>query len=125
IADVAAIRALASGREPKGAGAILAFAFASDGILYRDECGRYLRKMAPWSLPALIRGAAHPRDASRRRYATYQLERLDRQNPRKALADAPNDFLKVAVLDAFKDSLDREAVFVVLDTVDDVSPQVR
>lgn len=124
IADVAAIRALA-GKDPDGAAAILDFAFTPEGTIYRDECGRYLRRMAPWSLPALIRGSEKSGEGSRARYATYQLERLDRQNPRKALADAPNDELKIEVLRAFQDSLYREAVFVVLDTVDDVSPGVR
>jgi hypothetical protein len=125
LADIAAIRALADTHDPDGAAAILDFAFEVDGVTYRDECGRYLRKMAPWSLPALLRGAEKEGEGSRSRYANYQLERLDRQNPRKALADAPNDQLKVAVLEAFKDSLHREAVFVVLDTIDDGSPVVR
>jgi hypothetical protein len=125
IADIAAIRALAAAHEPGGATAILDFAFTPDGVAYRDECGRYLRRMAPWSLPALIVGSEKVGDLSKSRYANYQLERLDRQNPRKALADAPNEQLKVQVLDAFRTSLNREAVFVVLETVDDISPAVR
>jgi tetratricopeptide (TPR) repeat protein len=125
IADVATIEALAASNDPDAAAVIFDFAFAADGVTYRDECGRTLRRMAPYSLPALIRGSEKHGDLSMSRYAVYQLERLDRQEPRKALADAPNEALKIAVLDAFKDSLYREAVYAVLDTVDDASPAVR
>src|SRR5690606_6869078 len=59
------------------------------------------------------------------RYAKYQLERLDRENPHKALGDAPTDDLKVEILKAFADSQYREAVYAVLDTVDHVAPEVR
>jgi hypothetical protein len=125
--DIAAIRALAASKHTKGAAAILSFAFDDAGIAYRDECGRYIRRMAPWSLPALIRAAENPsaRSAGRARYSRYQLERLDRENPRKALNDAPTDELAAEILHTFADSQYREAVFVVLDNVDHVSPKVR
>jgi tetratricopeptide (TPR) repeat protein len=129
VLDLATIRALAASKDSRGAAAIVGFAFVPDGIAYRDECGRFLRRMSPWSLPALIRAAESPSgknaDKSRARYARYQLERLDRENPRKALNDAPTDELQVEVLQTFADSQYREAVFVVLDTVDHVSPVVR
>ncbi|HTE55330.1 MAG TPA: hypothetical protein VK698_30965 [Kofleriaceae bacterium] len=127
--DIAAIRALAASKDSRGAAAIVGFAFEAAGVAYRDECGRFLRRMSPWSLPALIRAAESPSgknaDKSRARYARYQLERLDRENPRKALNDAPTDELQVEILKTFADSQYREAVFVVLDTVDHVSPAVR
>ncbi|HWM84785.1 MAG TPA: hypothetical protein VNO33_03080 [Kofleriaceae bacterium] len=127
--DLAAIRALAASKQSKGAAAILTLAFNDEGIAYRDECGRYLRRMSPWSLPALIRAAEMPAgraaDKSRARYAKYQLERLDRENPRKALSDAPTDELQVEILHTFAESQYREAVFVVLDNVGHVSPKVR
>ncbi|HKE14086.1 MAG TPA: hypothetical protein VKB80_04465 [Kofleriaceae bacterium] len=127
LVDIAAIRALAASKHTRGAAAILSFAFDESGIAYRDECGRYIRRMAPWSLPALIRAAENPaaRSAGRARYARYQLERLDRENPRKALNDAPTDELAAEILHTFADSQYREAVFVVLDNVDHVSPKVR
>jgi tetratricopeptide (TPR) repeat protein len=129
LGDIAAIRALAAGKQSSGAAAILKFAFQAEGVAYRDECGRFLRRMSPWSLPALIRAAEMPSDRaadkSRARYARYQLERLDRENPRKALSDAPTDELQVEILRTFADSQYREAVFVVLDNVDHVSPKVR
>ena len=127
--DIAAIRALAASKLSRGAAAILTFAFQDEGVAYRDECGRYLRRMSPWSLPALIRAAEMPAgraaDKSRARYARYQLERLDRENPRKALNDAPTDELQAEILHTFADSQYREAVFVVLDNVNHVSPRVR
>jgi tetratricopeptide (TPR) repeat protein len=127
VLDIAAVRALAASKQSAGAAAILAFAFRDDGMAYRDECGRYLRRMSPWSLPALIHSAQSPsvRNKSRARYARYQLERLDRENPRKALSDAPTDELQAEILHTFADSQYREAVFAVLDNVDHVSPRVR
>ena len=126
LVDLAVIRALAASQTSAAAKAILDFAFTPDGIAYRDECGRFLRRMSPWSLPSLILAAKgwHV-DASKRRYARYQLERLDREAPRKALNDATTDDLKVEILNAFAQSKYREAVYAVLDTVDDPSPEVR
>ena len=88
IADIAAIRALAASRRIDAARAILAVAFAPDTMIYFDECGRQLRKMAPYSVPALIIGLQHAREKGKRnkafeRYSNYQLERLDRQEPSK------------------------------------------
>ena len=125
IADVVVIRALAASRQPPAGGVILDFAFDEIGIVYRDECGRYLRKMAPYSLPPLIMASQLDRKhRSKDRYATYQLERLDRQNPNKAMAAASAE-LKIQILKAFADSQYREAVYAVLDYVDHVDPRVR
>jgi hypothetical protein len=125
IADVATIRALAASRQVAAGAAILDFAFTEVGLIYRDECGRYLRKMSPYSLPAIIRASQKRKEnASLARYANYQLERLDRQNANKALADT-NDTLKLAILEAYKDSLYREAVYAVLDHVNHINPKVR
>ncbi|HUS65327.1 MAG TPA: hypothetical protein VMZ28_12320 [Kofleriaceae bacterium] len=129
LVDLALIRALAASKSSAGADAILSFAFTADGVAYRDECGRFLRQLSPWSLPALIVGAETKQKTeagkSRARYAKYQLERLDRENPKKALNDAPTDALKIEILKAFAESQYREAVYATLDTVDDVSPDVR
>lgn len=125
-ADVAAIRALADARSPEAAKVILDFAFTEIGLVYRDECGRRLRHMSPVSLPALIRGSENRKHAySLRRYAGYQLERLDRENPHKAMQDADTDELKIAILDAFADSRYREAIYAVLEYVDHTAPAVR
>ncbi len=125
IADVAAIRALAAGGDDAAARAVLDVGFAPETMIYRDEVGRRLRAMAPVSIPALTIGS-QAKDDIRRRYTTYQLERLDRQEPSKALAAAAGDEgLRVAILDAFRATHHREAVHAVLATIDDESPRVR
>ena len=125
IADDAAIRALAGTREIRAAQLIFDAAFAADTMIYRDECGRYLRKMEPASIPALTQESL-AKDFDRRRYATWQLERLDRQEPGKALDAALGDeALTVAILDTFRRTHHREAVHAVWRHVDDDSPRVR
>jgi tetratricopeptide (TPR) repeat protein len=125
IADVAALRALASTRDIRAAAVILDVGFAAETMVYRDECGRRLRAMAPYSIPALTI-ASQSREPARRRYATYQLERLDRQDPAKALQAASGDEdLRIAILDAFRTSRHREAVHAVLATINDEAPRVR
>lgn len=126
IADVAAIRALAATKDVRAATLIFDVAFGEDSIIYRDECGRYLRKMEPYSVPALTRESQRAKDPDRRRYATWQLERMDRQDPLKALAAAAGDErLTMAVLDAFRETKLREAVHAVWTQVDADSPLVR
>lgn len=124
ITDVAIIRALAASRVPAAAHPIFNAGFADDTMVYRDECGRYLRKMEPVSIPVLTIESQGSGD--RRRYATYQLERLDRQDPGKALAAATSDeALLIAILDAFRSTKHREAVYAVFDYIDKESPRVR
>jgi tetratricopeptide (TPR) repeat protein len=126
IGDVAAIRALAATKDPRAAAVIFDIAFGEDSMIYRDEAGRYLRKMEPYSVPLLTRDSQIAKDADRRRYATYQLERIDRQDPLKALATAAGDeALMIAVLDVFHETREREAVHAVWTKIDDDSPRVR
>lgn len=126
IADDAALRALAASQVPAAAQAMLEVAFSEQGMVYRDEIGRYLRKMHPYSIPALIRGRAQTKDGSLSRYARYQLERLDREEPSKAMAAAAKDEqLAAEILRAYQDTKFRHAVGVVLDYVDHLSPTVR
>ena len=125
IADDAAIRALAATNDIHAAQLIFNTAFAAETMIYRDECGRYLRKMEPASIPALTRESLS-RDFDRKRYATWQLERLDRQEPGKALDAALGDeALTIAVLDVFRTTHHREAVHAVWRRVDADSPRVR
>jgi hypothetical protein len=79
IADIAALRALSQTKDIRAAQLIFDTAFLPETMIYRDECGRYVRKMEPWSIPAITRESQGKSD--RRRYATWQLERLDRQDP--------------------------------------------
>jgi tetratricopeptide (TPR) repeat protein len=126
IADVAAIRALAGTKDVRAAAVIFDIAFGEDSIIYRDECGRYIRKMEPYSVPALTRQSQRAKSFDRRRYATWQLERIDRQDPLKALAAAAGDErLTIAILDAFRETRLREAVHAVWTRVDADSPAVR
>ncbi|HEY6180561.1 MAG TPA: hypothetical protein VIX73_39235, partial [Kofleriaceae bacterium] len=124
IADDAAIRALAGTHDIRAAQLIFDAAFAADTMIYRDECGRYLRRMEPASIPALTRESMGKDD--RKRYATWQLERLDRQEPGNALDAALGDeALTIAILDVFRRTHHREAVHAVWHRVDDDSPRVR
>jgi hypothetical protein len=125
LADVALLRALATQRTRAAAAAIVDAAFAPDTMIYRDECGRRLRAMAPQSLPALT-VASQSDEAPRARYANYQLERLDRQEPGKAMAaTATDEELRIALLRAFGSSHHREAVATVLRYTDAPAPRVR
>jgi tetratricopeptide (TPR) repeat protein len=95
-------------------------------MAYRDECGRYLRRMAPYSLPALLAEARDEDGRAITRYAAYQLERMDRKSPAKVLEQASLDeTLELAVLEAYGKSKPREAVGPILETIDDPSPRVR
>ena len=126
MADVAAIRALAASRDIEAGRIVLKFAFTDTGMAYRDECGRYLRRMAPYSLPALLAEARDQDGGAIARYAAYQLERMDRKSPAKVLEQASLDeTLEVAVLEAYGVSKPREAVGPILETIDDPSSRVR
>ncbi|MDX2090591.1 MAG: hypothetical protein SFX73_22215 [Kofleriaceae bacterium] len=124
IADDAAIRALAATKDIRAAYPIFEAAFAEETMIYRDECGRYLRKMEPYSIPALTKMSQTSGD--RRRYGNYQLERIDRQEPGKALASAGGDeALAIAILDTYRETRLREAVHAVWTMVNDGRPRVR
>lgn len=125
LADISAMRALAEQGTREAAQIILDAGFAPETMIYRDECGRRLRAMAPQSLPALT-AASQSDDKPRARYATYQLERMDRQEPGKAMAATTADEdLRIAQLDAFGASHHREAVATVLAFTNDPAPRVR
>lgn len=125
IADDAAIRALAATSDTRAAQVIFDTAFAADTMIYRDECGRYLRRMEPASIPALT-VESMSKDTDRKRYATWQLERLDRQEPGKALdAAAGDEALTIAILEVFRKTHHREAVHAVWRRVNADAPPVR
>jgi tetratricopeptide (TPR) repeat protein len=125
IADDAAIRALAATKDIRAAKPIFDAAFLEETMLYRDECGRYLRKMEPYSIPLLTKEST-ARNYDRKRYGTFQLERLDRQEPGKALASAAgNEALTIAILETFQSTKLREAVHAVWTKVNDDAPRVR
>ena len=122
--DVAAIRALSASKEMSAAQPIFDAAFRDETMIYRDECGRYLRKMEPYSIPMLTKESAGKND--RKRYATWQLERIDRQEPGKALAaGAGDEQVTLAILEVFRATKIREAVHAVWGKVNDDRPRVR
>jgi tetratricopeptide (TPR) repeat protein len=130
VADVTALRALSLSRRSAAATVIAETGFAADTMIYRDECGRRLRAMQPYSVPALLREAKreHPggKVTDRMRYAAYQLERIDRADPDKALiAAGVDEALVVEVFDAFRATHHREAVYAVLRRIDVEAPRVR
>lgn len=126
-ADVAAIRALAETSAPRAATVILDFTFSKIGLIYRDECGRYLRKMSPYSLPAMVVSSLNSKNSrSHRRYANYQLDRLDRDDPNRALDYASADTeLLLSLLDAYGEAKHREAIIPLLRYSDHAAPTVR
>jgi tetratricopeptide (TPR) repeat protein len=125
LADVASLRALSASKEIKAAYVLFNAAFGPETMIYRDEVGRYLRKMHPYSIPALMRESQR-RDYDRKRYSNYQLERLDRQEPSKALSAAAGDEnLLIAILDVWRETKHREAVHAVWTTVNADSLRTR
>ena len=127
VADVGVVRALAGMTSVDAGDLIFRVAFSGDTMIYRDECGRQLRKMAPYSLPALIRRAAIAKKySSARRYASYQLERMDLESPKKAMrASAGDERLEATLLWTYGDAGFRQAVAEVLTHTNDESPAIR
>jgi tetratricopeptide (TPR) repeat protein len=127
LAVVALLRALADAHAEAAADAVLDFGFTPDGLVYRDECGRQIRRMVPESLPTLLRASQdRRRDAGAyARYANYQLDRLSMNRPSYAFAAATNDTVEIAMLHAVRDVKHPDAVSAVLDRVDAPSTGVR
>ena len=124
IADDAAIRALVATKDTRATQPIFDAAFADETMIYRDECGRYLRKLEPYSIPTLTKESAGKND--RKRYATYQLERLDRQEPNKAFAAAAGDeALTLEIIAVYRSTKIREAVHAMWGKVNDDRTRVR
>ncbi len=125
MADVAALRALAATKDIDAAQVMFDAAFWDETMIYRDEVGRYIRRMEPYCIPALMR-ESQARNYDRKRYSNYQLERLDRQEPYKALAAATGDEnLSIAILEAFRATKHREAVHAVWSKVNADSTRIR
>jgi hypothetical protein len=102
------------------------FAFVEEGI-FRDECGRMIRSMGSYAVPTLVR-IYHDRtrgNAKMRRYAAYQMDRMDRLRPGKALAAAADDATRAEILRAYGDARALDAVTTVLGQLDAVSHRVR
>ena len=125
IADDATLRALAATHDITAAQYMFDTAFGEETMIYRDEVGRLLRRMEPYSIPALMK-ESQSRNYDRKRYSNYQLERLDRQEPGKALAAATGDEnLAIAILEVWRKTKHREAVHAVWSKVNSDSTRIR
>ncbi|MSP62640.1 MAG: hypothetical protein EXR72_20390 [Myxococcales bacterium] len=123
---VALMRALAATGRPEALGPLFDFAFAHDGV-FRDECGRAIRALGALSVPGLIQRMHAPGKglARQHRYASYQLDRMDRQRPSTAIACALDDRLRADILHAYGEARALDAVESVLGQVDAASRRVR
>lgn len=126
---VALLRALSLSGQKGSQKAVLPvfdLAFVREGIL-RDECGRQIRAMGSFAIPALLR-IYYNRARSNykmRRYASYQLDRMDRLRPGKAIASAQVDSLRADILHTYGEVLAIDAVEAVLEQVSARSRRVR
>lgn len=126
---VALLRAAASaGRQGvrEAIASLFQFAFVRDG-LFRDECGRSIRSMGSHAVPGLIRiyNDRTRANAKMRRYASYQLDRMDRLRPTKAISSAPDELVRSDIIHAYGEVLALDAVEAVLDQVAAKSHRVR
>lgn len=100
--SVGLARALANSERIEAATTLLRFAYMHRGA-FRDECGRLLRKMGSYALPGLVRAAAidDPEAYRMKRYADYQLDRMNRARPELALKKAETPVLRAELLRAY------------------------
>lgn len=114
---------------------LLEAAYIHEGT-FRDEVGRAIRAIGDPALAELIRSSERPpiereddrfSDPYRKaEYAEYQLDRLDRLQPRKAVASViENPHLLTAILSAYGERRFPDAAEVLLDYVDAGLPRVR
>ncbi len=81
-------------------------------------------------MPALIElmhqpNAASASTAKQRRYASYQLDRMDRQRPQKAISTAPDDRVRAEIIHAYGETRALDAVEAILGQVDSPAHRVR
>ncbi|MCB9705808.1 MAG: hypothetical protein H6711_28350 [Myxococcales bacterium] len=114
---------------------LLEAAYIHEGT-FRDEVGRALRAIGDPAIPELVRRSERPpikkeedrfETAYRQaEYAEYQLDALDRLQPRRAVAGVvDNPHLLAALLDAYGQRRVPEAAEVILDHVESPLPRVR
>jgi hypothetical protein len=126
---VAIMRAIAATRRLDAVEPLFSLAFQLDGV-FRDECGRQIRSMDSFAVPELVRlmhrdDTKQQRFAKQRRYASYQLDRMDRARPSKAIATAPDDRVKAEIIHAYGETRALDAVESVLNQVDSPAHRVR
>jgi hypothetical protein len=126
---VALVRGIAHSKRMDAVDPIFQFAFVLDGV-FRDEVGRQIRAMDSYAIPRLIRlmhqtGPVALKLGKQRRYAAYQLDRMDRQRPGKAISTAPDDLVRAEIIHAYGEEHALDAVDAILGQVDSPSHRVR
>lgn len=121
---VAIMRALAASSDPRATVPLFRFAFEPEGI-FRDECGRQIRAIGDASVAELVPLQHRAPLPKMKRYASFQLDRMDRANPKKAVAAMPDDRLRASLLHQYGEVRALDAVEPVLDYVDADSLRVR
>jgi tetratricopeptide (TPR) repeat protein len=129
IETVKLMRAIAASRRLEAVDPIFKLAFEYDGV-FRDECGRAIRSMDSYAIPRLVELVHQPNAgkasmAKQRRYAAYQLDRMDRQRPQKAISTAPDDRVRAEIIHAYGDTRALDAVEAILGQVDSPAHRVR
>lgn len=134
----------AAGRDPARTDAVvdalLAAAYVHEGT-FRDEVGRAIRRLGDDAVPTLIRRSIRlplPDDEAaaqelkgspayrQAEYAAYQIDRMDRAHPRKALAASRDEPRRlIALLEAYALARPGEAAAPLLEHIDAALPRVR
>ncbi|MEO6954712.1 MAG: hypothetical protein ABI321_23130 [Polyangia bacterium] len=126
---VATMRALAATHRAEAVAPIFKLAFVLDGV-FRDECGKQLRAIGDAAVAPLVR-LQYARvipgvmGAKQRRYAVYQLDRMDRARPLTAITTAPDDRLRAVLIHAYGEARALDAVEAILDQINAQSHRVR
>ncbi len=126
---VAQVRALAATKSADAVEPLWKLAFVLDGV-FRDECGRQIRALGDVAVAPLVRYQYQKNQgavslAKQRRYAVYQLDRMDRARPSKAIAVAPDDGVRAQIIHAYGEARAPDAVDAVLEQVNAQSHRVR
>lgn len=132
VALLRAIAAAGHAGNPDAVEPLFDFAFDLEGV-FRDECGRAIRSMEAQAIPGLIRrNRMQPSKELKglplyrmKRYASYQLDRMDRAQPRKAITTAPDDRIRALIIHAYGEARALDAVDAILEQIDAASPRVR
>lgn len=143
VLEVALLQAAANiGREhPKRTAEVvdtlLAAAYIHEGT-FRDEVGRAIRGVGREALPTLVLRSIKPEVKKKRKtdpdpvellqakYAEYQLDRMDKLHPQRALkAVADNPRLLAELLAAYAQRRPPEASKYILESIDSPIPRVR
>ena len=124
-----AMRALAATHRAEAVGPLFRLAFTLDGA-FRDECGRQIRAIGDAAVAPLVRlqyqrGAPSAPLNKQRRYAMYQLDRMDRARPSKAVDAAPDDKARAELMKAYGEVRAPDAVEAVLGQITAQSHRVR